>query len=352
MTNITDNSEEQQSLESVASPEQLDQLMQVVKPKDFIATIAVGAFTVMTLIWSIVGRITITVDGQGVLTSSQRVLELQSPISGQLESLLIKEKQCVKKGEVLATIKPTELEEQLKLQQAKHQLLLAQATNTDSLQRQHTQVEQNAIASSRTSLLQRLRDLQALSPTLKDQGLIAIEQQRKTLQQRLQDTQALVFVSKERELSATQQQRRSLEQNLQGLNKLSPALKKRLEIRHVLETEGSISTELILEAENAYRENFNQISSLQAQLKELDSKEIGIEKTFRDNRNQISDIQTQLQQLNTQEISLEKSFRDNHGQVTDLQAQLQELDSRSKQLEQDNLQAFNNRKNEIAEVER
>ncbi|HBB34607.1 MAG TPA: NHLP bacteriocin system secretion protein [Cyanobacteria bacterium UBA8803] len=352
VSNDNENLEQKQSLESLASPEQLDQLMQVVKPKDFIPAIAVGGFTVMVLVWSVVGRIPVTVSGQGVLTSPQRILELQSPLAGQLESLLIKDNQCVKKGEILATIKPTELEEQLKLQQAKQQQLSAQAANTDSLQRQRTQVERDAIASTRTSLLQRLRDIQSLSPSLKDQGLITIAQQRQTLQQRLQDTQALASVSKERELSAIEQQRRTFEQQIQSLNELNPVLKKRLDIRNALQKEGAISTDSILEAENAYRENRNQVSSIQAQLKELSTKEIGVEKSFRENRNQVSDIQTQLQQLNTQEISIEKSFRDNRSQVTDIQAQLQELDSRSKRLEQDNLQASNDRKNEIAEVER
>ena len=352
ISNDKEKLEQKQSLESVASPEQLDQLMQVVKPKDFIPAIAVGGFTVIALVWSVVGRIPVTVSGQGVLTSPQRVLELQSPLAGQLETLLIKDNQCVKKGDVLATIKPTELEEQLKLQQAKRQQLIAQAANTDSLQTQRTQVERDAIAATRTNLLQRLRDVQSLSPSLKDQGLITIAQQRQTLQQRLQDTQALTSVSKERELSAIQQQRRSFEEQLQGLNELNPVLKKRLDTRTALQREGAISADTVLDAENAYRENRNQISSIQAQLKELNSKEIGVEKSFRENRNQVSDIQIQLQQLKTQEINIEKSFRDNRSQVTEIQAQLQELDSRSKRLEQDNLQASNGRKNEIAEVDR
>lgn len=96
------------SLESVASPEQLDQLMQVVKPKDFIPVATMGAFTVLALIWGVVGRIPIAVTGQGILVSPEPIVEIQSPSSGQLETLAVKDNQCVKKGDIVATIKPTE----------------------------------------------------------------------------------------------------------------------------------------------------------------------------------------------------------------------------------------------------
>lgn len=351
-SDINDPPEQQQSLESVASPERLDQLMQVVKTKDFIPAIAVGGFTVMALAWSVVGRIPITVTGQGVLISPQRVVELQSPMAGQLESLLIKDNQCVKKGEIIATIKPTELQEQLKLQQAKRQQLIVQNIKTNSLQKQRTQLEQEQIAAMRANLTQRLQDVQAMSGVLKERALATIGQQRQTLQQRFQNTQALASVSKERELSAIKQQRLSLEESLQDVSKINPVLKNRLETRKELQTEGAISQDTVLEAENDYRENRTQISSIQTQLKELSSKEVGIDKSFRENLNHISDIQAQLQQLNSQEIMVEKSFRENLSQISEIQSQLQELNTRSKRLEQDNLKASNDRENEIAESDR
>jgi HlyD family secretion protein len=138
----TNDSIQKQSLEQLASPERLDQLMQVVKPKDFIPVVAVGGFTAIALIWSVVGKIPVTVTGIGVLISPQRVVELQSPIAGQLETLSVTDNQCVKKGEVLATIEPTELKEEHKLQQAKRQQLIAQAANSNILQAQRTQVRQ------------------------------------------------------------------------------------------------------------------------------------------------------------------------------------------------------------------
>lgn len=347
-----DTPEQKPSLESVASPERLDQLMRIVKPKDFIPIATMGGLTLTALIWSVVGRIPVTVNGLGVLISPQPVVELQSPVAGQLKSLLVKDNQCVNKGEVLATIQPTELEEQLKQQLLKREQLLAQSANVTTLQQQRMQVEVAAIAATRTSLNQRLRDVQALSPVIKEQALDNIDQQRQTLQQRLQDKQALASISNERELNTVLEQRRTMQQRLQDLKELEPVLKKRLLTRKQLQAEGGISIDTVLEAENAYRDNRNQISTIQTQLTELKSKEIEIEKSFRENRNSVSEIRATLQELDSQKITTEKSFRENRNSISDLVAQLQDLNTRSIQLEQDNLIASNTRKNDLAEVER
>ncbi len=57
----------QESLERLSSPEQLDQLMQIVTPKSWIPLGTLGLLIVAGLIWSVVGRIPITVSGQGLL---------------------------------------------------------------------------------------------------------------------------------------------------------------------------------------------------------------------------------------------------------------------------------------------
>ena len=60
------------SLERLSSPERLEQLIQVVKPQDWLALATLGALVVFALGWSIFGRIPITVSGRGVLIRSQQ----------------------------------------------------------------------------------------------------------------------------------------------------------------------------------------------------------------------------------------------------------------------------------------
>ncbi|MDX2229930.1 MAG: NHLP bacteriocin system secretion protein [Leptolyngbyaceae cyanobacterium bins.349] len=284
-----------ESFDYEASPEQLDQLMQVVKPKNWIPAVTIGGLTIATLIWSVVGRIPMTVTGQGVLISQQRVVELQSPISGQLEVLKVKDGQTVKKGEVLAAVKPLELEEQFKQLQAKRQQLLGQATNTESIQQQRTEVERQAIAATRVSLIQRLETAQSLSPTLREQSLTTIKQQRQSLQRRIQDAQAML-----------------------------PMLKDRWDRRARLAKEGALEQDSLVTAEREYRQESQNIQELEAQLRQLDVNATEAQQRYIQSQNSISEIQAQLDELNT----------------------------RSKRLDQENVQSSNTRRNEIAEVDR
>ncbi|HEY9619164.1 MAG TPA: hypothetical protein V6C78_02290 [Crinalium sp.] len=56
-----------ESLERLSSPEQLDQLMQVVRPRSWIPLASLGALVGVALLWSIFGRIPITATGKGIL---------------------------------------------------------------------------------------------------------------------------------------------------------------------------------------------------------------------------------------------------------------------------------------------
>lgn len=56
-----------ESLERLSSPEQLDQLMQVVNAKSWIPLATLGSLVALAVIWSIFGRIPVTAIGKGVL---------------------------------------------------------------------------------------------------------------------------------------------------------------------------------------------------------------------------------------------------------------------------------------------
>ncbi len=56
-----------EALERLSSPEQLDQLMEIVTPKSWLPVAALGGLLGCGLIWSIFGRIPVTTTGQGAL---------------------------------------------------------------------------------------------------------------------------------------------------------------------------------------------------------------------------------------------------------------------------------------------
>jgi HlyD family secretion protein len=282
-------------LEEAGSLDQLSQLMQIVKPKNWVPVLTVAGLTTISLGWSVVGRLPMTVEGKGVLISPQQVVELQSPVSGQLEVLNIQDGQRVRQGSVIAAVKPLELEEQLKQLQAKRQQLLGQIANTASIRQQRTQAEQQAIGATRSSLLQRLQDAQTLSPTLREQSLQTIAQQRQSLQNRLNNAEAMAVT-----------------------------LKDRRDQRATLLKEGALAQDTVLAAEREYLQEMQTIEDLRAQLQQL------------------AVNATQTQQRYAQEQST----------VGEVQAQLEELTPRTKRLEQENVQDANVQMNEVAEVDR
>jgi len=342
----------QESLERLSSPERLDQLMQVLAPKDWLALTVFGSLTILGLAWSIVGRIPITVQGRGIFLQPRQVVDLQSSIAGQLKSLNVSNGQCVKKDEVLATIEPVALQQQLRLAQEKLDKLQKQATDASLMSSQRMQLEKSAIASSQATLQKSLQDTQALAPILKEKGLNAIDKQRVSLMQRLQEIQAFAPTLKEKGLTAIQQQRSSLQQRLKDAKALIPVLEQRFQIRRKLAREGAISVDSVLEIELEYKQEVQKFSELAVQQKQLDLTETQTQQTYQESVNKIGEMQSQLQELELQTVKIEREYLDNLRSIKDTQSQLQELNTKYKRLEQESLETFNQRNKEVQEIGR
>jgi HlyD family secretion protein len=285
----------QESLERLASPERLDQLMRVVNPKSWIPLVTLGSVVLATAIWSVVGRIPVTVDGQGVLIYPSKVVPLQSRGSGQLASLNVEEGDLVHKGDVLATVDQVDLRKKLQLAQDKLKQLKEQNSNAESIQNQR-----------------------------QNQDTKSIEEQRQTLQERLEITQSLAPVLKAKGLESIQSDRTSQEEKLKNLQELLPTYKKRLEIRENLFKEGAISDDVLLEARQQYLDNLANENETKSQLKQLD----------------------------VQEGEALKEYLSSLNDIKDLKAQLQELDSQTAQSTQQDLESSTSRQKETQEVER
>lgn len=93
-----------EALEHLSSPERLDQLMQVVAPKDWLGLAALAFLLVVGLGWSVFGKIPIHVAGRGVLIYPHRITNLQAPRSGILQTLYVKVGDTIHPGEVIGII--------------------------------------------------------------------------------------------------------------------------------------------------------------------------------------------------------------------------------------------------------
>jgi HlyD family secretion protein len=106
----------QAALDKLASPEQLDQLMQVTTPKGWLALSAVLVLLGTALVWSVFGSVATQVSGRGILIRPGGVFVISAHGDGMVKEILVQARAQVTNGQVVAEILQPELE--IKLRQA------------------------------------------------------------------------------------------------------------------------------------------------------------------------------------------------------------------------------------------
>lgn len=77
------------ALEKISSPEQLDKVLKVTSPMSWLALIAVTLIVVVTVVWSIVGTIPVTVTANGIIASPVSTNAVYTMESGTVTSVLV-----------------------------------------------------------------------------------------------------------------------------------------------------------------------------------------------------------------------------------------------------------------------
>ncbi len=78
------------SLERISSPEQLDKALKVTSPMSWLALIGVTVIVVVTVIWSIVGTIPVTITAPGIVSSLVGSNAVYIPESGTVVSIRVR----------------------------------------------------------------------------------------------------------------------------------------------------------------------------------------------------------------------------------------------------------------------
>jgi HlyD family secretion protein len=100
------------ALQRVASPEQLDHLVGITKPFDWILTFVVCVALAAALTWGVVGRIPTRAAGEGILISGGgRVVDAVSAAAGRLSSVNVAVGDHVQQGQAIAQIAQTDIEQ-------------------------------------------------------------------------------------------------------------------------------------------------------------------------------------------------------------------------------------------------
>lgn len=289
----------QEALDRLNSPEHLDQVMQVVKPRAWLSLFATGALIAATGFWGVFGRIPLTVTGQGILIKPRQVVQFQTSSAGQLVALTIQPGDVVKLGEVIGIIDQSALQQQLQQARAKLAELENQNQATDQLTQQR--------------LTQELENLQ---------------QQRHNLEKTLQRERSALSLWQQTQ-GAIAEKRTSLESRRQQVSMLLQTLQERVASRRQLLEQQIISRDMLVQAEQEYFNTQAQISDIDVQLKDLDIQTANAQQDYLHRLNTIDNLQTQLYTLTTQETKLrEQAFRestDRTNEIQDLKRQIEQL---------------------------
>lgn len=101
------------ALDRLSSPEELDQLITVTKPRGWIALLGIGCILITILIWGVLGNIATQVEGAGLLTTSGGVISVTHPITGQITDVSVMSGDYVRQGDVIARIEQSALVDQI-----------------------------------------------------------------------------------------------------------------------------------------------------------------------------------------------------------------------------------------------
>src|SRR5262245_7105664 len=102
------------ALDKLASPERLDELMEVTPGKGWVALATIGAVAGGFVIWSIFGSIPERIDGQGMLVRGGGLRQLRAGGDGTLTGMTIKINDLVKDGQVIGQISQLGSTEEIK----------------------------------------------------------------------------------------------------------------------------------------------------------------------------------------------------------------------------------------------
>jgi HlyD family secretion protein len=102
------------AVERLSSPEQLDQLVGITRPFDWVAAAAMALGLAVLIAWGVLGKIPTRVEGQGILLSSGgRLADAVSGVAGRLASIDVAVGDEVKPDQVIAHVGQTEIEQRL-----------------------------------------------------------------------------------------------------------------------------------------------------------------------------------------------------------------------------------------------
>ncbi len=174
------------ALEKLSSPEQLDQMMCYVRPKQWIFLFACLVLLLSLLLWGIFGSVPTKISGMGILMGIGNIVEIGPKGGGRITHIDVSINDYVEKGETLAWIDQIDAEQKLeeaekKLENLQRQLTQAEATEASRKGYEDTYTEKQrqtlkASIAAAEERMKRLREMERKYARLFEKQLVTEKQ--------------------------------------------------------------------------------------------------------------------------------------------------------------------------------
>lgn len=168
-------------LERRNEPDALDQLLVIATPKSVLAVLALAGVLAVAIGWSVIARIPVKVDGQGLLLRPGMVSQLQATSEGRLISLLVGAGDRVRAGDAVAVLAQPSLERELDRLNAQFDIARAFAERQVALVRRTRDLESGLAKERRETAEEQLAALEDLRKRSTEQRELALADRREKL---------------------------------------------------------------------------------------------------------------------------------------------------------------------------
>jgi len=168
----------ERSLVGLSSPERLDQMLRIVRPKSWLLLLVAGAGLALAVVWAVLGRIPITASGTAILVRPKQVVPFQSPASGPIAAILVDVGANVEEGDLLARVRLPALEKELEQERSKLELFNSHSTESARMERELAKEERDSIAEQRGLIETRIASIQEAADVHREKSARYIGEQR------------------------------------------------------------------------------------------------------------------------------------------------------------------------------
>ncbi|KGF72997.1 hypothetical protein DO97_02795 [Neosynechococcus sphagnicola sy1] len=270
------------ALENISSSEIFRQRLSVRSLTPWFALSVLGTIVFAILLWSIFGKIPVTVQGQGILLRPREApgkpLELSNfvaPGEGRIDQILVQEGDQVQAGQVLGLIDQPDLKLQLRNKNRELKQLRDQQDALAGLESESKDLTQRAILIKKQTIKAEIKSLQERASFIRNTKLKSLKVQYQGLNSQLNRMKALVDLQ-ETKVSRTE-----------------PLVK-----------EGAISESSFIEIKEEAIRSENTLSQIQSDIEKVDVEITTAKEEYQNTIDRIAELGAQINELDSQFINV------------------------------------------------